>query len=257
MTFPASRPTIAGVELSESDIYAAIGGLGLPEERLRPASVLLAFFLEHLWRSNARFGLISHEDAADPARLLDRHIVDSISVWRQVEHSMRHHGTRRLVDLGTGAGLPGLPLACVLPDLEETLLVDRRGKRISFLLGVLPALQQLGRNLPEAFSLEIRTVQADSARLHRIPGVELHGAVVVFRAFQPTATQLLADLARSFPAGTPVHALKGRHAAAREELQTLERSDHAADAVLEELPPRGNDQAERALLSWVVRRERD
>jgi len=57
--------------------------------------------------------------------LLARHVLDSLSIasWLQ---------PGSLLDVGTGAGLPGLPLAIVKPDMETTLL-DSAGKKIRFL----------------------------------------------------------------------------------------------------------------------------
>jgi 16S rRNA (guanine527-N7)-methyltransferase len=57
--------------------------------------------------------------------LLARHILDSLSIapWLQ---------PGSLLDVGTGAGLPGLPLAIIKPEMEVTLL-DSAGKKIRFI----------------------------------------------------------------------------------------------------------------------------
>lgn len=61
----------------------------------------------------------------DPAEMIVRHILDSIVVapYLQGQH---------FIDVGTGPGLPGIPLAIVLPDAHFTLL-DSLGKRVRFL----------------------------------------------------------------------------------------------------------------------------
>ncbi|MDX7986291.1 16S rRNA (guanine(527)-N(7))-methyltransferase RsmG [Xenorhabdus sp. 12] len=61
----------------------------------------------------------------DPEQMLVRHIMDSIVVNPQLR------GTR-FIDVGTGPGLPGIPLAIVRPDSHFTLL-DSLGKRVRFL----------------------------------------------------------------------------------------------------------------------------
>ena len=61
----------------------------------------------------------------DPNEMLVRHILDSIVVAPYLQ------GTR-FIDVGTGPGLPGIPLAIVRPEAHFTLL-DSLGKRVRFL----------------------------------------------------------------------------------------------------------------------------
>lgn len=61
----------------------------------------------------------------DPQQMLVRHILDSIVV-------APHLQGERFIDVGTGPGLPGIPLAIVLPQAQFTLL-DSLGKRVRFL----------------------------------------------------------------------------------------------------------------------------
>ena len=60
----------------------------------------------------------------DPMQMLVRHIMDSIVV-------SKHLKGQRFIDVGTGPGLPGLPLAIINPD-KEFVLLDSLGKRIRF-----------------------------------------------------------------------------------------------------------------------------
>ena len=75
-------------------------------------------------------GLIS---ASDLSRIEERHILDSL---RACEH-VREEGSG--YDLGSGAGLPGIPLACARPD-ATFVLVERRAKRAGFLESVIDEL---------------------------------------------------------------------------------------------------------------------
>lgn len=78
---------------------------------------------------NRAYNLVSAGDAAD---LVSRHLLDSLSI-----HPHLVPGT--LLDVGAGAGLPGLPLAIVDPALDCTLL-DSVGKKVRFMRHVVRSL---------------------------------------------------------------------------------------------------------------------
>ncbi|MDY6890628.1 MAG: 16S rRNA (guanine(527)-N(7))-methyltransferase RsmG [Pseudomonadota bacterium] len=60
----------------------------------------------------------------DPVQMIDRHLVDSLSILPWI-------GKGRLLDAGSGAGLPGIPVAIARPGLEVTTL-DSNGKKTRF-----------------------------------------------------------------------------------------------------------------------------
>ncbi|EDW0110950.1 16S rRNA (guanine(527)-N(7))-methyltransferase RsmG [Salmonella enterica] len=83
---------------------------------------LLVAYVDMLHKWNKAYNLTS---VRDPAEMVVRHILDSIVVAPYLQG-------QRFIDVGTGPGLPGIPLAIVLPDAHFTLL-DSLGKRVRFL----------------------------------------------------------------------------------------------------------------------------
>ena len=98
------------------DELAAAGFVVAPGVHAR-----LERFVELLLRENQRLNLTAIRDTGEVWRL---HICESLALLPLVDES----GTRRLLDLGTGGGIPGVPLACVRDDLQVTLLDATRKK---------------------------------------------------------------------------------------------------------------------------------
>ena len=72
----------------------------------------------------------------DPAEAVDRNYLDSIT---PVIHGMPE-GAQTLVDVGSGAGFPGIPLAIMLPGIRITM-IDALDKRVKFLNEVIKELK--------------------------------------------------------------------------------------------------------------------
>ena len=69
----------------------------------------------------------------DPMEMLVKHILDSLVVSPYLQG-------KNFIDVGTGPGLPGLPLAIINPD-KNFVLLDSLGKRISFIRNAIRELQ--------------------------------------------------------------------------------------------------------------------
>lgn len=106
---------------------------------------LLGRYARLLLRWNSVHNLTALEA---PAQVLTHHLLDSLAVAQPLQQ--RAHGRPlRVLDVGAGGGLPGIPLAIVLPQFRFTLL-DKVGKKVAFLtqaalelgLGNLEPVQQ-------------------------------------------------------------------------------------------------------------------
>lgn len=107
-------------------------GISLPENQ----KAQLIAYVGMLDKWNKAYNLTS---VRDPGEMLVRHILDSIVVEP-------HLSGERFIDVGTGPGLPGVPLAIVRPESHFTLL-DSLGKRVRFLKQVQHELK-LGNITP-------------------------------------------------------------------------------------------------------------
>ncbi|MCT2529405.1 16S rRNA (guanine(527)-N(7))-methyltransferase RsmG [SAR92 clade bacterium H921] len=87
---------------------------------------LLISYLDMLELWNKTYNLTA---IRDPMLMIDLHLLDSLAVQPHITHK------QNLIDIGTGPGLPGIPLAIMNPSKKFTLL-DSAGKKTRFLFQV-------------------------------------------------------------------------------------------------------------------------
>ena len=95
----------------------------------RTPHVALTRFRDLLLAANATLNLTAVRDAEVIER---RHIAESLALLQALEEAGRLPPGARLIDVGSGGGLPGIPLAIARPDLSVTLL-EATGKKAAFL----------------------------------------------------------------------------------------------------------------------------
>ncbi|WP_376694733.1 16S rRNA (guanine(527)-N(7))-methyltransferase RsmG [Wenzhouxiangella sp. EGI_FJ10305] len=161
---------------------AGLAGLGLTLEKEKTDRLL--DYLALLSRWNRAYNLTAVDD---PAAMVERHLLDSLSILPWIDGS-------EIVDAGTGAGLPGVPLAIACPD-KHFVLVDSNGKKVRF-------LRQVRRELG------LDNIEPVQARLEEfVP--EAAPDQVVARALAPLP-RLVEQLGHLLSAGATLLAMKGR-----------------------------------------------
>lgn len=179
----------------------------------------LVRFLDLLEEANVRFNITAVRDRDGMYR---RHILESLALAKMLErHELLVAGSR-VIDVGSGGGIPGIPLAIVRPDVEIVLL-EATAKKAGFLADTVTALR-----LDNASSLAARAEEAGQQAAYRETA-----ALVTARAVAALATlaELTLPLTRL---GGVVAAVKGSQV--DEELQAglpaIARCGGVVEAVL-------------------------
>ena len=127
----------------------------------------------------------------DPEEIILKHFIDSITILKEIKDGST------LVDVGTGAGFPGIPLSIMNPTLKITL-VDSLNKRLIFLQEVVDKLklknvesiharaEEFGQNKKYRESFDISTSRAvanlSTLSEYLIPLVKVGGKVISMKA---------------------------------------------------------------------------
>jgi 16S rRNA (guanine527-N7)-methyltransferase len=160
-----------------------------------------------------------------PEQMLTRHIMDSLAIAPFLQGE-------QLLDVGSGAGLPGIPLAIAQPERHFTLL-DSAGKRIRFLIHVQ---QQLGLNNVTVLQSRVELFS---------PTKPFDG--IISRAFASLSTMLTQSHQLLCPNGQ-FYAMKGKLSA--EELAGISNNFSITELIPLQVPGLPNE--ERHLI--VIRR---
>ena len=175
-------------------IKDGIKKIGITAEKEQIEALILLLQEISLW--NKRCGMIY----AEGNDLIIRHIFDSLAAL-DIIRSLPH---KCLADAGSGAGLPGLPLALFLRE-SEIVLIERSSKRAAFL-----------RNMVILLDLEHRVKVAEK----NLKDIINQYDIVVFRAFGKLEKVIYPLFKILKPEGTLV-AYKGKKIKIREELKII------------------------------------
>jgi 16S rRNA (guanine527-N7)-methyltransferase len=183
-----------------SDLLSeGLSSLGLP-----PSGDLfekLSRYVAEIERLNPSLGLVG----ASGDELIIKHMLDSLAPIAIIRSLIGDRAEPSLADLGTGAGLPGIPLALALPQ-ANVALIDRMTRRMDFLRGIVELLP------------------VDNARVIEAQVEHARGEydLVTFRAFRPFERKLFKHVFALCDKAGAVAAYKGKADKARAELAEIE-----------------------------------
>jgi 16S rRNA (guanine527-N7)-methyltransferase len=165
---------------------------------------------------NKRFNLTAIDK---PETVRTKHFLDSLTCLQ----AMKERPVERVVDVGTGAGFPGLPIKIAYPSIRLTL-VDSVGKKIDFCQHVA---QKLGLE-------NVQVIQGRAEELGQLPGhrEQYDWALARSVATLPVLAEYMLPLVR---VGGGMIAMKGENAPA--EAHSAERALHLLGGRLKRLVP--------------------
>ncbi len=152
---------------------------------------LLLAYLGLLVRWNATYNLTS---VREPTDMLTQHLADCLAIVRPLSARLGDARDVRILDVGSGAGLPGLILAATMPQVT-VLCLDKVGKKVAF---IRQALAGLG----------LKNLRAEHARVEAL--AEGTFEVIVSRAFSSLARFVSLTRPHLGPNGVWL-AMKGKH----------------------------------------------
>jgi 16S rRNA (guanine527-N7)-methyltransferase len=191
---------------------------GLVKPRLNETVILLGKYMDEIETLNPIYGLVK---VSGRKELVVKHILDSLA---PLGHIVRLSGPAgsfpegppgrqpgvgnpefHLADAGSGAGLPGIPLAICLPGVKVSL-IERMTRRADFL-----------RNATAVLGLSNVTVE--ETEMEKAPAGRFD--LVVFRAFRPLEKAVLKGLFRLLAPGGRLAAYKGKQEKTEQEVAGL------------------------------------
>lgn len=143
----------------------ALAGFGIEREK----APLFEKYAAELNLFNSAYDLVGADSVED---ILTKHILDSLAavpLLKQLIAKAENPAKPRIADVGSGGGLPGIPLAITFPNAHFTL-IERMSKRCTFLENCI-------------LTLGLKNVEVLNTEAERAPQKVFD--IVVFRAFRP------------------------------------------------------------------------
>ena len=191
--------------------------LNFPQEEIDRLVHLMESYINELVLFNSAYNLVN---ASDRDQIVVRHILDSLAaaqiiadIAKKISNSARQQNASKsnsrgditIADIGSGGGLPGIPLAAALPQFNF-ILIERMAKRCAFLQNA-------------AAILGLKNVMVQNQELEKTTAASID--IATFRAFRPLDKQMLKSLLAVLKDGGVLAAYKARRSKIEEEMSAL------------------------------------
>ena len=189
---------IAALRQKDNDIERLIA------PRAEEVISLLTRYIHEIELFNEAYGLVGVKDTDE---LVIKHILDSMAPLGIISRLLETCKAQKpqIADAGSGAGLPGIPLAIALSTFDFTL-IERMGRRAGFLMNTKAILG-------------VSNIAVEEGELEKTaPG---RFSLVTSRAFKPLEPKLLKTLYKACAEGGFIAAYKGRREKIEQEMATL------------------------------------
>lgn len=176
-----SKPPFAGVQIFMIDMIEGFNKCGIPESIAEALAAKMEAYIKEIVLFNSAYNLTNTSDRDE---LVVRHIFDSLAAWPKIAELAG--GPVVLADIGSGGGLPGIPLAAafsLLPEFNDVRfdLIERMEKRCAFLENC-------------AAILGLKNVTVVNSEAEHLPQESYN--LITFRAFRPLDKKMAKTLLR-------------------------------------------------------------
>lgn len=161
------------------DLHTGLISVGLEEDNVKSVAEKMDAYIKEIILFNSAYNLTNTSDYDE---LVIRHILDSLATYKIFEELVnnKENPIKIVGDIGSGGGLPGIPLATVFPEVQFKL-VERMEKRCAFLENCAAILGLK--------NVEVVCSQAESLSEDKFD-------LITFRAFRPLDKKMTKTLLR-------------------------------------------------------------
>ena len=200
---------------------------GIPSDSVKNVAEKMEKYINEIILFNSAYNLTN---TSDHDELVTRHILDSLAGYKTISGLITEKSYKKIGDIGSGGGLPGIPLASVFPNCEFTL-VERMSKRCAFL-----------ENCAAIVGLPNVTVMNKEAE--KVPSEYFE--LITFRAFRPLDKEMTKTLLKMVVPGGTLVAYKAKIENIKEEMNGIK--DIVQSYEVKEIFVPGLEQNERNLV---------